>query len=265
MRFAVKNLRASRVNLMMNDYACGIPSPMSFLGLAESVARDLGLAPWTARVLPILHSVHPSEGRTKPEMEAKGSSFSPIEMIEDMHGLVTASLILDLPGCESESDVAGIVARKRIAGGAIHNKKIVVENAEGEGNGLQRLPRGYALVRPLAEELRVISSGDLGKMEAIAKLLFPAERSVGSGWNIAVAVGHRLLEDPNTAPKRSRSRNADIPHVFVEPCVGIAQCLSVRNPLLAKASHEAFGAHLWSWHVEDGFVLGHRDYSPRHH
>jgi hypothetical protein len=126
------------------------------------------------------------------------------------------------------------------------------------------LARGYALIRPLTEDLRVISSGDIADMDRIAKLLFPAERSPGSGWNVAVAVGHRLLEDPKTVPKRLRSRNANIPHVFVEPCVGIAQCVSVRNPILTEASYEDFGAHLWCWHVQDDFVLGHRDYSPRH-
>lgn len=98
MRFAIRNLCASRVNLQMNDYVAGLPSPMAFLGLAESIGRDLGVDHWQAKILPILHSVHVSEGRTKPEMEPKGGVFTPIETMEDMVGTVDVSLILDLPG-----------------------------------------------------------------------------------------------------------------------------------------------------------------------
>lgn len=29
--FVLRDIRASRVNLMMNDYAAGLPSPLSFL------------------------------------------------------------------------------------------------------------------------------------------------------------------------------------------------------------------------------------------
>ena len=66
MLFAMRNLRASRVNLLMNDFAAGLPSPLSFLGLADALARDLELPPWSARTLPVLHRVEVSKGRTRP-------------------------------------------------------------------------------------------------------------------------------------------------------------------------------------------------------
>ena len=89
---------ASRVNLLMNDFAAGLPSPLSFLGLADALARDLGLAAWSARILPVLHQVSVTEGRTKPEMEAKSGSFVPVETMEDLTGTVEVSILVDLPG-----------------------------------------------------------------------------------------------------------------------------------------------------------------------
>lgn len=65
MLFAIKNMKASRVNLLMNDFAAGLPSPLAFIGLGDAIARRLGLNPWSARTLPILHRVDVSQGRTK--------------------------------------------------------------------------------------------------------------------------------------------------------------------------------------------------------
>lgn len=266
MRFAIRNLQASRVNLLMNDYAAGLPSPMAFLGLAESIGRDLGVQHWKARVLPILHSVHVSDGRTKPEMEPKGGVFTPIEIIEDLVGTVDVSLILDLPGCENADDVGSLLLCKRIAGGTIANKdkELRVHDVAKDGTCLKGMPRGYAMVRPDEGERRLISSGDLGPIERIARILFPEVREPGRGWIVPVAVGHRLLEDPNTVPKRLRARSPDIPHVFVEPVVGIAELISVRNPRLTDLDDDDMADRFWRWSSEGSHILAHPAYRPHH-
>lgn len=264
MRFAIRNLRASRVNLLMNDYAAGLPSPMAFLGLAETLGRDLGVKPWAARILPILHSVHVSDGRTKPEMEPKSGDFTPIEIVEDLVGTVDVSLILDLPECENADDVGSRILCKRIAGGTIANKDLRVDVVARDGSCLKGLPRGYAMVRPDQVERRLISSGDLGQMERIARILFPEVREPGGGWIIPVAVGHRLLEDPGTVPKRLRARSPDIPHVFVEPCVGIAELISVRNARLTGLDEDGMADHFWGWSTEGSHILAHPAYHPHH-
>lgn len=264
MMFVAHNLKASRVNLLMNDYAAGLPSPMAFLGLAESLSRDLGLEHWKAKVLPILHSVYVSEGRTKPEMEPKGKSFTPIETVEDMVGTVEVTLLMDLPGCDSTEAVRSCLLRKRIAGGTISNTSVMVKEVTADGQALRRVSRGYAMVRPDQQEQRLISSGDLQDMERIAQMLFPETREPGRGWIVPVAVGHRLLEDPAQTPKRLRARsgNPGIPHVFVEPCVGIAELISVRNSRLTALNEADMRDLLWSWHAEGEHVLGHPAYSP---
>lgn len=264
MRFAIRNLHASRVNLLMNDYAAGLPSPMAFLGLAESIARDLGVQHWKARILPILHSVHVSDGRTKPEMEPKSGAFTPIEIIEDLVGTVDVSLIIDLPGCENAHEVGSRILCKRIAGGTIANKELRVEVVADDGSCLKGMRRGYAMVRPDQVERRLISSGDLGQMERIARILFPEVREPGRGWIVPVAVGHRLLEDPDTAPKRLRARSPDIPHVFVEPCVGIAELISVRNARLTGLDEDGMADRFWSWSSEGSHILAHSAYHPHH-
>jgi hypothetical protein len=265
MRFAIRNLNASRVNLLMNDYTAGLPSPMAFLGLAEAVGRSLGIEPWSARVLPILHAVHASQGRTKPEMIAKSGVFGPSEIVEDMHGIVDVSLLIDLPGVSSASAVEQAMHGKTIAGGVVANAKIDVAAVAADGEAFRGFRRGYAMLRPDAAERRIIASGELREIERIAKIIFPAEREPGRGWIVPVAVGHRLLEDPASVPKRSRTRRGDIPHVFVEPCLGIAELISVRNARLVEADENLTSDRLWAWSAEGDFVLGHPAYQPTHH
>lgn len=264
MRFAIHNLRASRVNLLMNDYTAGLPSPMAFLGLAESIGRDLGVEHWMARVLPILHEVHISEGRTKPEMEVKSSSFMPIEIVEDIIGSINVSLILELPGHEDADAVRSRILCKRVAGGTISNRDLRVDVVPRDGSCLKGIRRGYAMVRPDQQERRIISSGDLTQLEQIAQILFPEVREPGRGWIVPVAVGHRLLEDPTTVPKRLRARSPDMPHVFVEPCVGIAELISVRSGRLCNLDDDGIADRLWRWTAEGNHIVAHPAYHPHH-
>ena len=244
--YVVKDLRASRVNLMMNDFAAGLPSPLSFLGLADLLARNLGLAPWSARVLPILHRVDISDGRSKPEMENKSGIFEPIETMEDLVGSVQVSLLLHLPGCESESALRTQLQGRRIAGGLIQNDRIEVQAVTADGSAFRGLRRGFAMLRPDQAERRYITSGnttpDQPGLAHLASLLFPAERPEGFGWIVPAAVGYRLLEDPQTVPARIRTRNKEVPHVFAEPVVGIAELVSVRNKRLTGLSNADLGA-----------------------
>jgi len=216
--FVLENIHATNVNLIMNDFAAGLPSPLSFLGLADFLARKLGLDPWSARIIPILHRVTPSEGRTKPEMENKSNEFEPIETMEDVKGSVELSLLLHLPGCDSDSAIRSQMTGRRIAGGLIQNDSVEVRSVTADGSAFRGLRRGYAMVRPDQPERRFITTGDLAPEQTglgrIAETLFPADRPPGFGWIIPAAVGYRLLEDPETAPQRVRTRSKDIPHVF---------------------------------------------------
>ncbi|OYV96500.1 MAG: hypothetical protein B7Z62_08090, partial [Deltaproteobacteria bacterium 37-65-8] len=96
MRFAITNIETGQANLLMNDYVAGLPSPLTSLGFAEAIVRQLDLKPWSARVLPVIHAVQPSEGRTRPEYTNDGGRFAPTEMPEDMKGHVDISLIVEL-------------------------------------------------------------------------------------------------------------------------------------------------------------------------
>ena len=264
--YVLKDIRASRVNLMMNDYAAGLPSPLSYLGLADLLARNLGLVPWSARVLPILHRVDVSEGRNKPEMENKFGVYEPIETMEDMTGSVQLSLFLHLPNCDSESAIRDQMLGRRIAGGLIQNDAVEVQAVTPDGSAFRNLRRGYAMIPPDLSERRFITSGDPSPeqpgLKRLAELLYPAERPTGFGWIVPSAVGYRLLEDPQTVPQRIRTRSKDIPHVFAEPVVGIAELVSVRNSRLTSLSTEGLDALMWSWEAKGDLVLGHPSYHP---
>lgn len=264
--YVIKNIRASRVNLIMNDFAAGIPSPLSFLGLTDLIMRNLGLEPWSGRVIPVLHQVSVSEGRTKPEMENKSGVFEPIETMEDLTGTVEVSLLIHLPGCESENALRQQLIGCRIAGGLIQNDKIEVRSVTADGSAFKGLRRGYAVIRPDLAERRFITSGDRTTdqpgLARIAEILFPSDRPPGFGWIVPSAVGYRLLEDPETVPQRIRTRSKDIPHVYAEPVVGIAELVSVRNRRLTGMTISDLDEIFWSWDAREDLILGHPDYHP---
>lgn len=260
--YLLKDIRASRVNLIMNDFVAGLPSPLSFLGLGDLLSRNLGLSPWSARVIPVLHRVYISEGRTKPEMENKSGVFTPIETMEDMTGEVELSLLLHIPGCESENTLREQLAGRRIAGGLIQNDEVEVRAVTPDGSAFRGLRRGYAMIRPEASERRLITMGDQDGLKDIASTLFPAERGPGFGWIVPSAVGYRLLEDPETVPQRIRTRSKTIPHVFAEPVLGIAELISVRNKKMTELTTTGLNALFWSWEARHDLVLGHPDYHP---
>lgn len=74
--FVVKNIRATNVNLIMNDFAAGLPSPLSFLGLADLLARNLGLTPWSARVIPSCIASRFARGARNPKWKTN-RAYSP--------------------------------------------------------------------------------------------------------------------------------------------------------------------------------------------
>ena len=245
----------------MNDYAAGLPSPLSFIGLADAIVRDLELPPWSGGVIPVLHRVSASDGRTKPEMENKSGVFSPIETMEDLVGIVDLSLVLHIPQCESASDVAEALMRRRIAGGIIQDDRAEVDVIR-DGSDFRRLNRGYAMLAPDTDvsDRCVISNGDQSSFTQILNALFPDERLPGSGWFIPVSAGYRLLEDPEQAPNRIGRRDPTLPHVFAEPLLGIAELVSVRNRRLTDLTGENFLSLFWSWKVEGDLLLGHPAY-----
>lgn len=253
---------ASRVNFLMSDYASGLPSPLAFLGLGAAITPRLGARRWSVGVLPVLHDVVVSSGRTKPEMAPASGRFSPIEIVEDMTGTVRFSMVLDIPGCSDEILVAEALEGRRLAGGIFENKAIRVELVPSDGAALRRMPRGWALIRPDDPGRRIVSRGDVDSLSAIADILFPAEREPGFGWPVPVAAGHFLLEDPATAPRRSGVREPDIPHVFTEPVLGVGELVSVRNRRLTDAPAEDFDGLFWRWHAEGSWILGHHVYHP---
>lgn len=264
MLFLAKNMKASRVNLLMNDFAAGLPSPLAFLGLGEAIGRILGTKPWKIGVLPVLHEVAVSEGRTKAEAapSRKLGVFAPIEIPEDLVGSVTVSLLLDVPEGPDEHLVAEALLGKRIAGGPIHNSRIDVEPVTRDGSAFKKINRGYAMVPAIPPKSAIVATGAIDDLKRFAAELYSSKREPGSGWFVPVAVGHRLLECPDAVPKRSGTRDPDIRHVFTEPAVGIAELISVRNRRLTELNSDNFANLFWRWIAEDDWVVGHPNYHP---
>lgn len=267
MLFLAKDLKASRVNLLMNDFAAGLPSPLAFLGLGETVGRALGTENWTVAVLPVLHRVDVAEGRTRAEYSTRRdkNEFKADEIAEDLVGWVGVSLLLDIHGVSDEHRVREALVGRRIAGGPIHNHEITVLSPTADGTCFSDISRGYAMIPATRPKSLAIATGEISELQAFAAELYPAEREPGSGWFVPVAVGHRLLEDPGRAPTRANTRDPNIPHVFAEPVVGMAELVSVRSRRLRDVSDKALPDLFWRWKAEGDWIVGHRNYHPDHH
>lgn len=267
--FLVKNLRASRVNLLMNDFAAGLPSPLAFLGLAAAIAPALGKARWERRppatrrweigVLPILHRVDVSEGRTKAELSNDAGAFTPVEIPEDLTGSVTVSVLLDIPDCIDEHLIGQALLGRRMAGGPIHNAEITAAAVTADGTAFRGVDRGYAMIRTELPKSAVVATGQIDHLKSLAAELY---LDPGPGWHVPVAVGHRLLEDPATVPKRANTRDPHIPHVFAEPVVGIAELVSVRNKRLTGLDDAGLRDFFWRWTATGDWIVGHPNYHP---
>ena len=260
MTIIISNIVADGVNLVQNDMASGMPSPMAYLGLAAAMAPDLGLSRWDVRVLPVLHDIVVSPGRTKADYQSKDGVFKPQEIPETMIGRVRLSLVLDLPARVSGADVTDAFVGRRIAGGIVTQPGRIRE-AQTFGDALRAMPRGYALVPPRDAALQAVTTGEGDDLADIADLLFPAQKLPGTGWIVPAAVGWRLLEDPRTVPARRGTRNADIPHCFAEPVLGLGELISIRNPRLTGLVPADFAALFWSWQTRGDWILGHTTYA----
>lgn len=271
MRVLISNMSASRVNLIQNDYASGLPSPTAFLGLADVILHDLGFERWSARVLPILHEVTASAGRTRPEYAKNGSRFSPEEIPEDIHGHVVFSLALDLPDVRNIEDIQNACEGRRLAGGSIfparRAKPISVSVMTPDGSGLRKSARGRALVPGLREDMKgAISFGDAGTFKAVKTALTrkASDEDPTPGFRVPVAIGYRLLTRPGANPIPDCARDDETPHVFAEPGVGVAELISVRNPAIRDLDDAAFSQMFWRWHVSPSHITAHPVYNPDH-
>jgi len=268
MRVLLTNMRASRVNLLQNDYAAGLPSPLAFMGLGSSILHDLGLDRWAVRVLPVIHDLVVSQGRTKPAPEPQGARLRNVELPEDMHGTVDFSLALDLPEERDLGDIEASIGGKRLAGGAIFRsppgRPIRAIATSADGAGLKKLARGRALT-PMTIAKTATSFGEDVTIREVKQLLNPArddDADKALGYRVPVAIGYRLLTRPGANPIPAMARDAITPHVFAEPGVGVGELISIRNPRLTMLSAAELTALFWQWSVGASHITAHALFNP---
>ncbi|WP_411839796.1 hypothetical protein [Paracoccus sp. ME4] len=273
MRYLFSNLTASRVNLLQNDFAAGMPSPLAFMGLAGFIAGKVGFGHFEARVMPILYSVTPSEGRIRPEYQfqtdksAKG--FAPVEIPESMRGHVEFGFLLDLPGLVDIAMLQNALKKARLAGGIIFAKNgkdtFDIRSVPEGGAGLRMSPRGRAVIPGIRDDLRHLTCWtETHEFEQVQDAL--AQRSTEDnptpGMRVPAAIGYRLLTLPGQNPNPTYVRDPGVPHVFAEPGTGVAELVSVRNTALADLDEDAFSERMWSWSISGRHVVAHSVYLP---
>jgi len=274
MRVMISNLIAYDVNLSQNDMVGGMPAISAFLGLGSVLLHDAGFDRWEVRVLPVIHDLQRTMGRTRPELRMADKTVSEGWMLEDMPGTVRFSLILDLPGpCEIDDLIMSLEGR-RLAGGVIFPDRVEtglkVAVISKDGKGLRGLRRGRAVI-PVPNS--PVTFGDPGTILPVGIAYSPADPEPGRpcsdfpsfpGFMVPCAIGYRFLSRPGEVPKMKGLRKPDIPHAFVEPGAGIAELLSVRNPRLTGASETCLDELFWRWCTGHDHVTFHPAYNPDH-
>lgn len=267
-RVLLTNMCASRVNLMQNDYAAGLPSPLAFMGLGSSILHDLGFDRWSVRILPVIHDLVVSQGRTKPTPEPQGARLRNVELPEDMHGTVNFSIALDLPEERDISEIENSIVGKRLAGGAIFRstpvRPIRAIAASADGEGLKKLARGRAMT-PMTIAKTATSFGEDLSIREVKRLLNPSrdkEAEKALGYRVPVAIGYRLLTRPGANPIPAMARDAVTPHVFAEPGVGVGELISIRNPRLTMLTASELAAVFWHWSIGTSHITAHPLFNP---
>jgi hypothetical protein len=269
MRVLISNMSASRVNLLQNDYASGLPSPTAFLGLADVIGHALGFDRWSMSVLPVLHQVMPSAGRTRPEFIKKGRKFSATENVEDMHGHVKFSMLLDLPEPRAIDQIRAASRHRFLAGGAIFpdhgSQPITVSELPADGQGFRKCALGRVLVPGLRDDMAgTVSFGDPGSFAKLKSVLMcpSTDENPTPGFRVPVAIGYRLITTPGQNPVPACARDDKTPHVFAEPGVGVAELVSVRNPRLTDLDEPGLSELFWRWSASGDHITAHPVYNP---
>lgn len=261
--FLIGPFAASRVNVLQNDFAAGLPAPTAFVGLAASVAPAVGAPRWGVGVLPLIHEISVSPGQTRGQMSKDVAGIKVLDIPADMTGTVRFSLIVDLPAGKA-GQIMTAVSTARLAGGLIFPcddaKMVEIQ----DGASLRRIAPGR-LILPLAGLPVARRTGDV---EAWLAAVFPspvtddAGDKVPTGWRVPLAVGFGLLEDPATAPRRGATRSDAVPHVFAEPIAGVGELASHKSARVRGMSVEDLRALCWKYHTRGDVVAAHRAYLP---
>lgn len=267
--YLVSDLVASRVSLLQNDYAAGLPSPLAFLGLVAAFSEATGHGYYGARVLPVLHSVTPNHGRTRPDFGRKADRFVPQEIPEDLLGHVEFSLFMDLPAPIDAAKISQILIGKRLAGGVIfnrhHGKAFRVTAVAEDGSALRSCRRGRVLIPCLRDGVRGHTcfgeADDIRRMRASLSVR-KTKDNPEPGWRVPVAIGYRRITEPDARCIPECARDDWTPHVFAEPGAGVAELVSVRSRLLSQMDAHEFRNLFWFWSVMGRHITAHSSYNP---
>lgn len=266
--FTVENIYAENVNFLASDYVAGMVSPGALIGLAGAMQMKLcGGSPYKVSVLPLIHEIEFSRGRTLGELRHVDQSVSDATVVteipQDMPGLIRFSLIIEMQdGDATEIQVQRFIESARFSGGQVTtdptapHRRPTVRRHDGWGDvDIRRLPRGWA-VMPLSGP---VAQGD---EEEFLNLLAARQVAMQKGRIVnLVPAGYRMLGFG--APQLQGARDGKTAHQFAEPLTGLSQTVSSRNPFFRSLSAQDLAAHAWTWSVAPGSPL--RLYSPAYH
>jgi len=240
-------------NLTPNELVAGLPSPFAALGFAKKLAMLAGMEAgetWDMQALPIMHAVHMSKGRLKPEFDNQGkgredrfAKFGPVEIPETITGTLRISLVLRYPREHglTPHHIARQLPRMRYGGGRLKMPESrgleafarVLEHPDFS-SALDSLPPGWVIApadpEQAGSELLWIDSAE--SLADFVDAIHPPTRTKGVTPLIPAQVGFVFHETPAQTEGRRGTRRPDLPHLYSSSVFGMAQALSTRSDLL---------------------------------
>lgn len=244
-------ITANDTNMQSAWWTCGFPGIHAFFGFAENFARRFG---YQALGVSIIHhdaelrgekprspsqpwgfSLYKGASAYAPLHKGKGDDYSSksegvvLSSLPVIRGRICCSLILEYDDngyseC-SDQDILKFVnsGRCKLAGGDIHCPQVFqpkdLEEAKSsiKGGGFQLVDRADIVERTM----------QVKGVNAVEALLMAVSRRDASGsWLFPLAIGYHGISE---LALRVGSREENVPHAFVEPLVGLVQCVSLRQ------------------------------------
>lgn len=262
-RFIIGPFRAQGINLSGSDFVAGLPSPSAALGFVGALARGLGVTGWQHRAILVIHDLEEHEGRARGEQNLKSGRITPLDFAESLTGRGLFTIIAEIPGSHSLSDVTSKVMRMRFSGGAIFaplGKSLpqVIRAVPGLdlANEVARLPRGMVLAPPHGRaSAALVSFGEATSLEAIAMRAYDRTQMGEGGYIVPIPVGYRVHRETLQPVPPKQCRDDTTPYALVDSAVGLAEFISIRNRETFEDVESAFTRCGWSWATRGDFRM----------
>lgn len=248
-RYVVFNdVAANDVNMQSAWWVSGYPALHAFYGFAEVFTREYG---FLLKAVAVIHhdsellgekskgkwgfSLYKGASAYAPLAKRKGDDYSSkskgvvLSALPVIRGRLRCSVVAEYDdndySCVSDEEILAFVnsGRVKLGGGDISCARVLQPDSLKDAKAAVQ-QAGFQLVdrSDLVEKAMQVK-----KVNAVEAILGLVSRGASDeSWLFPLAIGYHGI---STLKERKGSREEGVPHAFVEPLVGLVQCVSLRK------------------------------------